>query len=265
MRKCLIALLVMCFGVFAQDIQLVYMGIIPGGAPSFEKQFDKNIREQISVISGVEVADFDVTENLKRKTDFQNSPEVTRSFIEKLMMVSTGKTLVVWGKITHFNIKPVRRLLLGVEAVGTLTLSLTMYSTDFREYAYLGDVTCEARIPKPPVWFRNVEKVTHITAADRSTLSQKLQQETAGKSADIISGVIRNQLVKSGDLRMDEVKVKKVPSVSDLFDIPTVEAPDIGESGPVEIPQPEESEPETIETGEAAESEETEKEKPEEE
>lgn len=228
MRGVLIALL-LCHVSVAQSITVVFMGILPGGAPEFEKRFTTLLRERITVLSGVKIADYDDTEYLKKKTDFNDAPSLSRAFIEKLMLVSSEKTLVVWGDITGVSIKPKRRWLFGAEAVGTLTLSLTLYSLDFREYAYIGDVSCKASIPKPPVFFGNVEKETQITASDRGIIIGTLQEEASRKTTDIINGIVKSQMVKTGQLRPEEVTAKKVPSVSDLFDIPTVEAPDVGE------------------------------------
>lgn len=213
--------------ILAQNISIVYMGIVPGGAPEFEERFDSRLREQIAVIPGMNLADYNDTEYLKKKTDFVDSPVLSRSFIESLMLIASDKTVVVWGKVSDFSIKPVRRWLLGAEAVGSLTLVLTIYSLGFHEYAYLGDVTCKASVPKPPPFFRSVNKVTHITASDRAAIIKELQKQAAEKFSDIVSDVIRSQLMKSGVLLGQDIKTKKVPSVSDLFDIPTVEAPDV--------------------------------------
>lgn len=223
--------------VFAQNITIVYMGIVPGGAPEFEERFGDRFREQIAVIPGIDLADYHDTEYLKKKTDFYDSPVLSRSFIESLMQISNDKTIVVWGMVSDFSIKPVRRWLLGAEALGSLTLVLTMYSLGFHEYAFLGDVKCEASVPKPPPFFRSVDKVTHITASDRTDIITELQKQAADKSSDIISDMVRSQLMKSGVLPGGDVEKKKVPSVSDLFDIPTVEAPDIEKTGEKEKEQ----------------------------
>jgi hypothetical protein len=249
MKNSLLVLL-LCVRLFAQNITVVFLGILPGGAPEFEKRFTELLREQISVISGVGIADYDDTQYLKKRTDFEDSPVITRSFIEKLIQMTTEKTLVVWGAISQCTIKPVRRWLVGAEAVGTLTLSLTMYSLDFHEYAYIGDIECTARVLKPPVFFRSVDKVTHITASERGDIIAELQDRAARKSVDVINGIIKSQMVKTGVLRPEDVKAEKV-SVSDLFDIPTVEAPDVGKEKEEEVVQPkeEEREEESEETG----------------
>ena len=242
MKQWFIWLLLFKSVILAQNITVVYMGLVPGGAPEFEERFDEQIRQQIAVIPGINLADFNDTEYLKNKTGFVSSPVISRSFIESLMLISNDKTVVVWGKVTDSSIKPVRRWLIGAEAVGSLTLCLTMYSLSFKEYAYLGDVKCKASVPKPLVLFRNVDKVTHITASDRATIIKELQKQAAEKSADILSDVIRSQLMKSGELVQESVTGKKVPSVSDLFDIPTVEPPDVKKGIEKKEEQPEKKE-----------------------
>lgn len=244
MKKYFLWLMLFHTLIIAQNINVVFMGIIPGGAPEFEKRFDDLLREQITVIDGIEIADYNDTEYLKKKTDFIESPVISRSFIKSLMQISNDRTLVVWGKISNYAIKPVRRWLIGAEAVGSVTISLTMYSLSFHEYAYLGEIKCRTSITKPPVFFRSVDKVTHITASDRTVIIEKLNKQAAEKSAVIINGIVRSQLVKSGILLPEKVKAKKVPSVSDLFDIPSVEAPDIGETIEKEEKKPEKEEKE---------------------
>lgn len=247
MKQWFIWLLLFKSVILAQNITVVYMGLVPGGAPEFEERFNEQIRQQIAVIPGINLADFNDTEYLKHTTGFVGSPVISRSFIESLMLISNDKTVVVWGKVTDSSIKPVRRWLIGAEAVGSLTLCLTMYSLSFKEYAYLGDVKCKASVPKPLVLFRNVDKVTHITASDRATIIKELQKQAAEKSADILSDVIRSQLMKCGELVQESVTGKKVPSVSDLFDIPTVEPPDVNKGVEKKEEQPEKKEEETEE------------------
>ena len=244
MKKWCIWLLLFKSVILAQNISVIYMGLVPGGAPEFEERFDVRIREQITAIGGMKLGDFNDTEYFKNKTGFDESPVISRSFIESLMLISNDKTVVVWGKITDSSIKSVRRWIIGAEAVGSLTLCLTMYSLSFGEYAYLGDVTCKASIPKPLALFRNVDKVTHITASDRATIIKELQKQAAEKSADILSDVVRSQLMKSGELVQEGVTGKKVPSVSDLFDIPTVEPPDVDKGVEKKEEQPEKKEKE---------------------
>ncbi len=265
MKKSLLFLFLLCIGAYSQNVTVVFLGILPGGAPEFEKKFSDLLREQITVVPEVTIADYDETRRLKKRTDFNNSPVLTRSFIEKLMLVASEKTLVVWGDIADFSIKPVRRWLIGAEAVGNITISLTMYSLDFREVAFIGDLSCETRIPKSPVFFRSVDKVTHITAADRTAIIKELQKQAVRKSTDLIKSVVVSQLIKTGSIR-PEVKEKKVPSVSDLFDIPTVEAPDVGEekeeeSELLQVEEPDQKSEEVEETEEAEEGKETEEEK----
>ena len=76
-------------------------------------------------------------------------------------------------------------------------------------------------------YFQNVEKVSHIPADKRAKITDMMMKKAAEKTSVLVNSIIRTQLSKTGMLVKDDVTVKKHPSVSDLFDIPTVEAPDI--------------------------------------
>jgi hypothetical protein len=56
-----------------------------------------------------------------------------------------------------------------------------------------------------------------------------LNKQTVERPVDILSSVIRSLLLKEGitSSSSDAIKAKRIPSVSDLFDIPSVEAPDV--------------------------------------
>jgi len=121
MKRVLAGLLLCVCGVFAQDMTIVYMGILPGAGREFHTSFDALLREQILVIPGVAVADFDETELLKNKTRFAESPHISRSFVEAMMLVASERTLIVWAEVRDVTIKPVRRWLVGTPC--TMTIS----------------------------------------------------------------------------------------------------------------------------------------------
>ncbi len=231
MRK--IVLLIVLFNtlLFSQDIRIIFMGVVPGKVPEFEKEFEKLLRQEMVVIPKVSLTDYNDTEYLKRKSDFFDAPVVSRSLVQSLRSISHNKLLVVWGEIEEFNIKPTRHLVFGAKAVGSLRFTLTMYSLRFKDYSYLGEFESITSIVKPPVFFQNVDKVTHISASDRTDIIKTLSKQTVVKSVDIITSVIRNLLISEGITPSTSseggVKAQKAPSVSDLFDIPTVEAPDV--------------------------------------
>lgn len=214
--------------VFSQKISAVFLGVIPGEAPEFEERLDILLGEHIATIEGLDIADYDDTQYLKHKTDFASSPGITRSFVKSLLEIVDDRTIVIWGKVADYSIEPKRKFLVGAEAVGSMTLSLTLYSTAFREYVYLGNVVSTASISLSPVFFQRVDKVSHISASDRCDINESMMKKAAEKSSMLINSIVRSQLMKAGVMMDKEVEVKKQPSVSDLFDIPTVEAPDVG-------------------------------------
>lgn len=225
----MICLPIILIGILAhgQSVDITFFGIVPGGAPEFEKGFEKLLREQIAVTDGITMADYFDIQYLKKKTNFLNSPYISRSLIQTLLQISNEKALIVWGEITDYSIKTVRRWLIGAEVIGSLTLNLSMYSLAFHEFLYLGDIKCVTNLKKPPVFFRSTEKVTEINVSDRINLLENLQADAVQQSVSIINTLARGIITNAGIIAPANVKTEKVPSVSDLFDIPSVEAEDI--------------------------------------
>ena len=62
MKQLFVGMLLFYSVIVAQDVTVVYMGIIPGGAPEYEEKFNGLIREQITVIPGIRLADYDDTQ-----------------------------------------------------------------------------------------------------------------------------------------------------------------------------------------------------------
>ncbi len=230
MKKVFIFLLFLFTIIFPQNIKILFLGIVPGGAPEFEKRFENQLRKEITLLTDTDIADFNDIEYLKRKTDFFDSPILSRSFIQSLNNISNpnAKILVIWGVINEFNIKPKRYLLFGARAIGLLSMELTMYSLNFKEYIYYGEVECYSSELKPPIFFNDVNKHINIFASDRAKIIKELNRQAVSKSIAIIKSVTTNFRL-NGDLNSnsDKIKGKKVPSVSELFDIPSVEKPNI--------------------------------------
>ncbi len=205
------------------------MGISPNQAPAIEKNLEEQLREGITVLSGVDIADYNDTEYLKRKNDFNANAVISRTFIQSLQSISATRMLVVWGRIDSYSVKAKRQALFGAKVEGKLRVTINMYSLRFRDHLYMGALESIAELPKPPVPFGNVEKNTHISASDREELSEDLIKQTVEKTSEILAGMVRNLISREGILPTPSrvIQAKKMPSVSDLFDIPSVEAPDV--------------------------------------
>jgi hypothetical protein len=212
----------MCQIPFAQNISVAFLGIIPGGSPEFEKGFETNVRERLVMLPDVSLTDYNDIEYIKKKTEFMKSPEISRQFIETIDYIADDKTLLVWGKVNSVSFKPMRKWLLGAEIEGTLSFSLGLYSLHFKNYMYLGDVESFSRIGKPPVFFHQIEKSVHINALDRIKLLQMLEKDASERTISLINGFVRSIVKKAGIETGENVKAREVPSISDMFEIPSV-------------------------------------------
>lgn len=223
MNQLLMLLFIMCQLLYAQNIPVAFLGIVPGGAPEFEKSFETDLRERLAVLSDVSLTDYNDIEYLKKKTDFLKSPVISRQFIETILYIADDNMLLVWGKVNDFSCKPVRKWLLGAEIVGTLSFSLELYSLNFKNYMYLGDIESSSSIRIPPVFFQKIEKSVHIDAQDRIQLFKMLEKDASERTISIINGFIRSIITKTGVDTDEDIKERELPSISDMFDIPSVE------------------------------------------
>jgi hypothetical protein len=67
--------------------------------------------------------------------------------------------------------------------------------------------------------------LVHATARDRAELLEKLVNQAVENSGRIISAVAKSQTFKN--TKNSDVQQYKVPSISDVFSVPSVEAPNL--------------------------------------
>ncbi len=224
-----ILLIVLFINVGAEEIQLINFGNLKGRQPAVEKEFDHELGIRLSTIEGMNLMDKDKSDLLKKRSDFVNMPTLSQKLINSLRESAEEKSLLVWCEIKDLSIKPKRKWVLGAEAVGQMKVKLYMYSLYFGEYIFTGEISSQASKAKAPVFFRNVEKITHITSEERQVLSRKMASDILIKIEDLVISVTRSELIKTGILLPEEIKKEKAPSVSDMFNIPSVEAPEVDE------------------------------------
>lgn len=211
----------------AQEVSLVFMGVIPGTAPEFEKRFEMLLQQHFVSIKEVSIKDFNDIRLLRLKTDFYNNPVITRYFAKYLREITNDNTLIVWVHIRSYSIEPMRRYLIGAHVYGSLRVTLSVYSLRFNQYVYINEIATEITKPLSLVFFKNVKTSSHITSSAREEIVDSLIEQTSEKISFELNGIIRTILIKSGLLMQAEPENVREPSVSDLFDIPSVEAPTI--------------------------------------
>ena len=247
---CLLLLGLVHVAALGQSMNVAFMGIVPGDAPSFEKRLERGVLERLAVMNGLVLADRNDVEEMKVRSGFLDDPAISRRLVAWLLEYWDEKTLVAWAQVSDFSIRPIRRMLIGAAALGTARVTVTLYGLKFKQHLYLGDILCESRIPKSLVFFRDPRKVTHISASDRTTIIRELGDLAAARVASAVDAVVKGQLMRSGFVGGLGIEEKEVPSISDLFEIPSVEAAEVDEkAGPPDEAQKEEPlpEPEVVE------------------
>jgi hypothetical protein len=258
MRRLLAPLctIAMCLVAGAQNVKIAYLGLGEGESAAFCERFDEQIRDKLAAAEGVYVIDYLETQRLRERIRFEYFPTVSRDLAQRLMRFAGDTTLIVWGRVDQLSIQPKRHRLFGARAQASLQLVLTMYSLSYREYVFVGTAQSRTTRPLPPVFFDRVDKVSHISAAERTEMMRELAAAAADKAVRLIGAVSRSELAREEpivleDMPAEGVEVRKEPTLEDLFEIPTMEAPALEEEG---REQPETSAQEQGESAPAEES-----------
>ncbi len=218
--------------VKAEKIKVAYLGLAEGESAAFSERFGEQIRDRLAVIEQVHLIDFLETQRLKERIRFEYFPTVSRDLVQKLKRFSGDSTLVVWGRVDELSIEPERRRLFGARAVASLKLVLTMYSLSFREYVFIGTAVSDTTHVLPPVFFQRVDKVSHIPAVERTEIMRELASAAARKAVHLVTAVVRSELAREEPIVIEEVpdtqlEERKEPTLEDLFEIPSMEAPSV--------------------------------------
>jgi hypothetical protein len=215
----------------AKEIETIVIGLTSGGAPAFEESFDKRLRENLSNFPELYTADYLQTVRYRSKIRFDEFPTVSRKLVESLKQYCSDSTVFIWGAVKNYSVRPVRKNLIQGVARGEITISLTMYSLRYKDYAFCGDVAYECEEPKGFVFFGPIDESMHIPGSQRAEITDKLVNGASQKSADLIMTVIRNELAhaekEAGAGAMDSYQI---PSVQDVFSVPSVEGASVNKN-----------------------------------
>ncbi|MBD3345329.1 MAG: hypothetical protein GF401_09735 [Chitinivibrionales bacterium] len=226
MKKVVLWLLSMVVVLSAESMDILFLGIFEGGAPSFEKSYEQMLRENLATFDGTNLIDRAQTEKFKSMLDFRGTPVLSKTLALSLQRHYMDTILVVWGEIRNYTVTPYRRNLIGSGIIGKVTASLTMYSLRDRDMAFAGDIECEIAIGKDLFYFGSMKKL-HISAAEQSKIIETLSVEAANKSAQMVKAVARAKIEQTR-LEFTGVEEYKEPSISDVFNIPSVEGSEVG-------------------------------------
>ena len=204
--------------------EVVFIGITGNGAPSMEQSFDHQLREQLSVEPTIYIADYVLTQHFGRLIRFDDYPVVSRKFVESIERLASDTTLFIWGQVYKNSVTPMRKNLVQAAIKGELEIGLTIYSLDRKEYAYAGKIHSEFWKSKGTILFGSPQTQIHTNALDKTELMDLCIADAVKKTVDIITAVIRNQTINDLSVHTATIETYKVPSISDVFSVHSIEA-----------------------------------------
>lgn len=206
--------------------EVVFIGITGEGAPAIEKTFETQLQKRLSTQSSLYLADCIVSQRYARQIKFNDFPVVSRELVESIEAFATDTTLFIWGSVKKCDVSTVRKNFLRTAIKGELELSLTVYSLDTREYSYSGVIYADVLHPGEFAPFADVSSTSHIDAIQRQEVLQECIDEAVTKTTAMINALLSK---KGGEKRTlpTDVEENKVPSIYDVFSVPSLKAPEI--------------------------------------
>jgi len=215
----------------AKDIDVVIIGLTQGSAPAFEESFDKKLREQVAVMQDLYAVDYVQSQLYRRKIRFDDYPTVSRKLVESLKQYCTDTTVFVWGAVKNYSIQGQRRDIVKGFILGELTVSLTLYSLRYKDFAFAGDITATVEKRKGFVFFGSAREEILISAIEKKEITEELLEQAALRSAQMIGAVIRSErLHAEKEAGAGGAAKYEIPSVSDMFNMPSVEAASVNKN-----------------------------------
>ncbi|HEX2958207.1 MAG TPA: hypothetical protein VHO70_15340 [Chitinispirillaceae bacterium] len=206
--------------------EVVFIGITGDGAPAIEKTFETQLRKRLSTQSSLYLADCIVSQRYARMIKFDYFPVVSRELVESIETFASDTTLFVWGTVKKCNVSTVRKNLLRTVIKGELELSLTVYSLYNRGYSYSGVIYADALCPGEFDLFCGANNTSHIDALKRENVLLECIDNAVTKTTAMINVLVWKN---AGEKRVapTEVEEKNIPSIYDVFTVPSIKAPEI--------------------------------------
>lgn len=226
----LIPTTVFCQSTSAGFNQILFLGINNRGAPALSKTYERMLRERLSTIPLLKVTDFEQTIRYKDYVKFQQYPTISISLLSKLQQILPDSIVLVWGDVAQKSISPSRKKIFGSVLNAQITTNLSIFNPAQNSYLFNGVIKSEKKFPGPWIYFASPQKNVLVNAQKRNELFHILLEEAAAKSASILSSIIQNKQTEDDTSKPSEDAQNNEPSISDVFSVPSVEAPEIDNS-----------------------------------
>jgi hypothetical protein len=223
MTKKILILLLTPFLVYAGNFTVAFIGLTPGGAPSFEESFNRDLQEKLSINQDVNTLDYATIQRLRGKLDFQNVSVVSPQLLSSLHSFCPDSTVFVWGTIENYSVRNAWLGLLHTQVKAEATMRIMVCSQTERPYAGSSAMVCT--VAKPTGWFliHPFTASSKVSAMDLAAAIGLLEKEAVDVSFKLVSSIIKNE-IQNPRRNQRTAGAKNSPNISDLFSVPSVEA-----------------------------------------
>ena len=219
------------FTVVSAQNHVLFLGITEQGAPAYSRSFEQQLRAILDTMDAVKLMNHIETQRYREMTGFDRYTDVSQSMNGRPLKLLPDSVLIIWGTINSLEFRPIRKHLFGAAVSGELRAGISAYSPKKRSFLYNGTVASTVSVKKSPVFFSPVDKVTQLSAAERVTLTDSLIHLAVLSCSDVIRSVLENGGKISAETAAETDTQRNAPSISDVFTVPSVEAPRIERGG----------------------------------
>ncbi len=232
--------MVLCIvcGAFA-EIEILFVGVSEGGAPSFEKSFEAMVLDQCAITHTLKQADPMAMERFRIKSDKGAIFPLDKANLEFMVRHGMDSTLLVWATIRSYSIAVERRRIFGSDIVGLASIQVSMYSLRDRYYLYAGEVKALVSTKGPMLFFDRANDA-RPSASELVRATELLTKKSSERTMRMIMAVIQSRVSatsKPDVVAAEGVERYKEPSLSDVFGVPSIEAQTVGDEEPIS-PEP---------------------------
>lgn len=207
---------------------VLFIGLSGDNSPAISTTLEKHFRGQMSVAPEIELFDYVETRRYRERIEFNRYPSVSAKMIADLEKFVPDSILIMWGSIKNLRIEPSRTKLIMAMVRGELTVTVMVYNLIRKSFSYRINVTGSAQMAKGWIFFSDPGKTVAVSASERTKLIEQCIDNAAEKLTSIIASIVRNEKLRGPTApASEEGEINKLPSISDVFTLPSVQAAEI--------------------------------------
>ena len=232
---------------------MAWLGIAPGAAPAYERQFDLMLRESFNVAPSIVMLDESTIRAIENRIGSHDFTPDSRTLVQRINEFVSDSTIFVKGYILGYEVRPARRFI-RAHIQGEMTVKFTIYSLRSRRYLFSGDIHCSTTIPAGWIFFGSADRLIHIGSSDREKVVQRLLREAVDRSTETVLATLTAEdyriTMTDGPAITPDVSEPQIDPFRDLFGLPSAEGAVVEDTQitvdappPAQEPQMEQGEP----------------------